>query len=93
MKQSSIFKAQKSMSSRILCCAWGGSFNILIPTKLGTKGLQGSYPRKATEIMTVSMESRLNSSGTFPGFTTLQLCGKVNDLLSDLGEAPETFTG
>ena len=29
----------------------------------------------------------------FPGFTTLQLCGKVNDLLSDFGEAPETFTG
>ena len=29
----------------------------------------------------------------FPGFTTLQLCGKVNDLLSDLGEAPENFTG
>ena len=29
----------------------------------------------------------------FPGFTTLQLCGKVNDLLSDLGETSETFTG
>ena len=29
----------------------------------------------------------------FPGVTTLQLCAKVNDLLSDLGEAPETFTG
>ena len=29
----------------------------------------------------------------FPGFTTLQLCGEVNDLLSDLGEAPEIFTG
>ena len=29
----------------------------------------------------------------FPGFTTLQLCGKVNDLLSDLGDTPETFTG
>ena len=29
----------------------------------------------------------------FPGFTTLQLSGKVNDLLSDLGETPETFTG
>ena len=26
-------------------------------------------------------------------FTTLQLCGKVNDLLRDWGEAPETFTG
>ena len=43
--------------------------------------------------MTVSMESRLNSSGIFTGFTTLQLCGKVNDLLSRLGETPETFTG
>ena len=40
------------------------------------------------------MESRLNSSGTSsPGFTTLQLCGKINDLLSDLGKTPETFTG
>ena len=29
----------------------------------------------------------------FPGFTTLQLCGKVTDPLSNLGEAPETFTG
>ena len=29
----------------------------------------------------------------FPGFTTLQLCGKVTDLLSKFGEAPETFTG
>ena len=29
----------------------------------------------------------------FPGFTTLQLCGKVNDLLSDLGQTPETFSG
>ena len=29
----------------------------------------------------------------FPGFDTLQLYGKVTDLLSRLGEAPETFTG
>ena len=29
----------------------------------------------------------------FPGFTTLQLCGKVTDLLYRLGETPETFTG
>ena len=28
----------------------------------------------------------------FPGFTTLQLCGKVTDLLSRSGETPETFT-
>ena len=29
----------------------------------------------------------------FPEFTTLQLCGKINDLLSDLGQTPETYTG
>ena len=29
----------------------------------------------------------------FPGFTTLQLCDKINDLLSDLGQTSETFTG
>ena len=29
----------------------------------------------------------------FPGFTTLQLRDKINDLLSDLGKTPETFTG
>ena len=29
----------------------------------------------------------------FPGFTTLQLCDKVSNLLSDLRQAPETFTG
>ena len=28
----------------------------------------------------------------FPGFTSLQLCDKINDLLSDLGQTPETFT-
>ena len=39
----------------------------------------------------LSMENRLNK--IFPGFTTSQLCGKINDLLSDLGQTPETFTG
>ena len=29
----------------------------------------------------------------FQGFTTLQFCGKINDLLSDLGQTAETFTG
>ena len=37
-------QTQKSMSSRILCCALGGSFNILIPMKLGRTELQGSNP-------------------------------------------------
>ena len=29
----------------------------------------------------------------FPGFTTLQLCDKVSDLLSSMGQTPESFTG
>ena len=29
----------------------------------------------------------------FPGFTTLQLCDKISDLVSYLGQTPETFTG
>ena len=27
----------------------------------------------------------------FPGFTSLQLCDRINDLLSELGQTPETF--
>ena len=29
----------------------------------------------------------------FPGFTSLQLCDKISNLLSSLGQTPETFTG
>ena len=84
------------MFSRILCCAFG---RILqhpgFQRSLGRTELQGSSkPRKATEIMMLSTESRPNSSGTFSqDSSTLQLCGKINDLLSDLGQTPETFTG
>ena len=52
------------MSSRILCCASEGFFNIRTPTKFGRTELQESNPGKATEIMMLSVESRLNSSGT-----------------------------
>ena len=37
-----------------------------------------------------SMEFEWN---IIPGITTSQLCGKINDLLSNLGQTPETFTG
>ena len=91
MKQSSIFKTQKSMSSRILCCASGGSFNILIPTKLGKTELQGSNPKRSyRDYDGINGEPTEFEWNIFPGFTTLQLCGKINDLLSDLGQTPET---
>ena len=80
------------MYSRILCCASERFFNIPNPTKLGRTGLQESDPRKATKIMMLSTESRLNWSGTFSQDSQRCNCDKVNDLLSNLGQTPETFT-
>ena len=61
----SIFSAQKSMYSQILCCVSAKFFNILNATKLGRAELQESESREATEIMMLSMESRPNSNGIF----------------------------
>ena len=63
-KQSSIFNARKSMYSQILCYVSERFFNIPNPTKLGKTELQEPDPRKATEILMLSMESRRDSSGT-----------------------------
>ena len=94
MKQSSISNAQKSMSSRILCCASEKVCSTSrIQRSLEEQSCRSPSREKATEIMMLSTESRLNSSGTFsPGFTTLQLCDKISDLLSYLGQTPENFS-
>ena len=41
----------------------------------------------------ISGESTEFEWNIFPGFTTLQLCDRISDLLSSLGQTPETFTG
>ena len=41
----------------------------------------------------VSGETTEFECNIFPGFTTLQLCDKISNLLSSLGQTPETFTG
>ena len=41
----------------------------------------------------VSGESTEFEWNIFPGFTTLQLCDRISDLLSSLGQTPATFTG
>ena len=41
----------------------------------------------------VSGESTEFEWNIFPGFTTFQLCDKISNLLSSLGQTPETFTG
>ena len=80
------------MSSRILCCASEGFFNIPNPTKFGRTELQDSDPRKATDYDAINGESTEFEWNIFPGITKLQLCDKINDPLSDLGQTPETFT-
>ena len=41
----------------------------------------------------VSRESTEFEWNIFPGFTSLQFCDKIINLLSSLGQSPETFTG
>ena len=86
-------RTKESVYFQILCCVSAKFFNILNPTKFGRKGLNGVTSRsEATEIMMLSTESRLNSSGTFSqGFTTLQFCDKIGDLLISMGQTPEIF--
>ena len=40
----------------------------------------------------ISGESTEFEWNIFPGFTTLQLCDKISDLLSSMGQTPESFT-
>ena len=88
MKESSIFNARRSTSSQILYCVLGGSIRTRHLIKHGNKASQ-SY-RDFDGINGEPTEFEWN---IFPGFDTLQLCGKVKDLLSRLGETPENFTG
>ena len=88
MKPLSIFSAQKST-----CCALERSINTRIPTKLGRRIEWITTDQSNRDYDGINGEPTEFEWNIFPGFTTLQLCGKVNDLLSDLGETPETFTG
>ena len=63
------------------------------PTKIERTGLQESDPRKATNYDAINGESTEFEWNIFPGFTTLQLCDQISDLLSYLGQTPATFTG
>ena len=49
--------------------------------------------RSYRDYETVSGESTEFEWNIFPGFTSLLLCDKINNLLSSLGQTPETFTG
>ena len=82
------------MYSRILCCVLGKVLqhpesNEAWKNRVAGVRAERSY-RGHDAINGESTEFEWN---IFPGFTTLQLCDKISDLLSYLGQTPETFTG
>ena len=77
----SIFNARKSTSSQILSCVLEKSINTRIITDKSYRDHDG-----------INGDPTEFEWNIFPGFTTLQLCGEVTDLLSRLREEPETFT-
>ena len=93
MKESSIFNARRSTSFQILLCLG----------KIHQNPDANEAWKKRIEWITTSQSYRdfdgISGEPTefewniFPGFTTFQLYGTVTDLLSRLGETPETFTG
>ena len=89
-----VFKAQRFTCSQILCYVSAKFFNILNATKLRRVELREYEPREATVILTTSKESQRNSSGIFSqGSQRCSSVIKISDLLSSLGQSPESFTG
>ena len=89
-----VFKAPRSTYFRILCYVSVKFFNILNATKLGKNRVAGvRAERNYSDFDDVKGESAEFEWNIFPGFTTLQLCDKISNLLSSLGQSPETFTG
>ena len=49
--------------------------------------------RNYRDVEDVKGESTEFEWNIFPGFTSFQLCDRISNLLSSLGQSPETFTG
>ena len=93
MKQSSISKAQKSVFSDSVLCL-GKVLQHPESNEAWKNRVAGVRSEKSyRDYDAINGESTEFEWNIFPGFTTLQLCGKINDLLSNLGQTPETFTG
>ena len=93
MKQSSIFKAQKSVfSDSVLCLGkvlQHPECNEAWKNRVAGVRVERSY----RDYDAINGESTDFEWNIFLGFTTLQLCGKISDLLSSMGQTPESFTG
>ena len=86
MNKSSVFSAQRSTFFHILYCVLVRYTRTPNRTMHGKTDWDGSRHFRNTETLTFGWN-------IFPGFTTLQLSHKVQELLLKLGETPENFTG
>ena len=78
------------MCSRILCCTLGKVLQHPDSNEAWKNRVTGIQSGKSyRDYDAINGESTEFEWNIFPGFTTLQLC----DILSDLGQTPETFTG
>ena len=93
MKQLSIFSAQKSVFSDSVLCQ-GRIHQHPESNEAWKKRIEGITTDKSyRDYDGINGEPTEFEWNIFPGFTTLQLCDKINGLRSDLGQTPETFTG
>ena len=94
MKQLSIFSSQKSMSSQILLLCLRRILQHPESNEAWKNRIAGVMSEKSCrDYDGINGESTEFEWNILPGFTTLQLCGEINDLLNDLGQTPETFIG
>ena len=82
------------MSSRILCCVSAKVLQHPDSNEAWKNRIAGVKAEKSyRDYDGINGKTTELEWNIFPEFTTLQFCGKVNDLLSYLGQTPETFTG
>ena len=70
-----------------------GSSTSRIQRSLEEEGYRNPIRENYRDYDAINGESTEFEWNIFPGFTTLQLCDKISDLPSNLGQTPATFTG
>ena len=91
MKQSSISSAQKSMSSRILCCASERFFNIRNLSTFGRTELQGQSREKLQRLWCYQRRADWIRMEHFAKIHNVAALREVNDLLSNLVRTTSNF--
>ena len=92
MKKSSVSRMQRFVYSQILYYVLERRVRTHHQILFGNSNWVGSKIHHNTERWTQLTENRWNSSGIFPGFTTLQLVQEVQKFMHKMSD-PEQFQG